>query len=155
MYVLAFKRLAFSRDWNSCDTLNFWTDFDWSMEYHFDLYKCVNLWIYDLLAFRDRWISGLWTWGLPALIVWINIMNPHGWKVKNSHWLSVESADWHPVNRLVIWSGKLSETMRHCQCRCLCILMAQRWRETVAGEFQKRTFTCDLKSAISSFCFWI
>ena len=75
MYVLVFKRLAFSWDWNSCNTLNFWTDSDWSMEYHFDLYKCVNVWIYDLLAFRDRWMSGLWTWGLPALNVWIYIMN--------------------------------------------------------------------------------
>ena len=85
MYVLVFKRLAFSWDWNSCNTLNFWTDSDRSMEYHFDLYKCVNLWIYDLLAFRDRWISGLWTWGLPALIVWINIMNPMVERLRTSN----------------------------------------------------------------------
>ena len=64
-------------------------------QYYFDLYKCVDLWIYGLLAFRDRWISGLWTWGLPALIIWINIMNREVerlkvWKVKNSQWLLVE-----------------------------------------------------------------
>ena len=123
----------------------------------------ISFWPVQMCKLMNLWLAGIsWSlnqWTLNLRASSLKYMNkyhePNGRKVKNSQWLSVESADWHPVNRLVIWSGNLSETMRHCQCRCLCILKAQGWVGTVAGEFQKRTFTCDLKSAISSFCFWI
>ena len=65
--------------------------------------KRLDLWLAGISGSLNQWTLNLRASSLKCMNLY---HEPQGRKVKNFQRLSVESADWHPVNRLVTWSEK-------------------------------------------------